>query len=172
MTTTISDELAKRIDEHLAKNPRAMTLELARSLEVPESEIVRRLPEGRSTALDVSRFEEIMQASSKLERVFVIVSNASATMESTGQLGGFSRSGAYFNVQSDSIDMHIRTDKLSAAFAVQKPSHMDGVSTLSVQFFDDVGASSFKVFFSFGSKAPTEQIQQVWTSIRRDFATA
>ncbi len=170
MTMAIGDALAKRIDEHLAKNPRAMTLELARSLEVPESEIVRRLPEGRSTTLDVARFQDIMQAASQLERVHVIVSNASATMESTGQLGGFSRSGAYFNVQSDTIDMHIRTDKLSAAFAVQKPSHMDGVSTLSVQFFDDIGASSFKIFFSFGSTAPAPEVVEVWESIRRDFA--
>lgn len=170
MTSAISDELAKRISDKLEANPRAMTLELARTFEVPEVEVVRRLPDGRSTALDVARFEDIMQAASQIENVHVILSNASATMESTGQLGGFSTSGQYFNVQSDSIDMHIRRDRMADGFAVEKPSHMDGVSTLSVQFFDLNGDSSFKIFFSFGSKVPKPEVRQVWDRIRSELA--
>ena len=60
------------------------------------------------------------------------------TLEATGQFGNFSTWGEFFNVQTK-LDMHIRWPQLAAAFAVEKPGHLDGVPTLSVQFFDAAG---------------------------------
>ena len=40
-------------------------------------------------------------------------------------------------------------------FALEKPSHMSGLRTQSVQFYDRLGASAFKVFFTFGSTEPS-----------------
>ena len=64
--------------------------------------------------------------------------------------------GWFFNVQTK-LDMHIRWPRLGTAFAVEKPGHLDGVPTLSVQFFDKDGQSAFKVFLSFGGKQPSAE---------------
>ena len=48
--------------------------------------------------------------------------------------------------------MHIRGARLATVFAVVKPSHIDGVDTLSFQFYDRDGAAAFKVFVTFGGK--------------------
>jgi putative hemin transport protein len=86
-----------------------------------------------------------------------------------GQFGGFSEWGEFFNVQSKSLDMHVRWGELAAAFAVEKPSHMDGVHTLSVQFFDRAGAAAFKAFVTFGGqKAPPERLAQ-FAALRERF---
>ena len=75
-----------------------------------------------------------------------------------------------FNVQSNSLDMHIRWPQLGAAFAVEKRSHMnDDVTTLSVQFFDRAGQAAFKVFLNFGGK-PSEERRQQFADLRTRFA--
>src|SRR5207248_9334666 len=138
--------------------PSQMTLQLARQLGVPEAEVIRAMPEGRSIELDLGRWEELLTSLAELGKVHVIVSNGCVTSEVVGEFGGFSTWGEFFNVQSKSLDMHIRHAQLAAAFAVEKPSHMDGVSTHSFQFFDRDGASAFKVFVTFGEKAPPERV--------------
>ena len=35
---------------------------------------------------------------------------------------------------------------------MKKPGHMDGIDTLSIQFFDPSGAAAFKVFLTFGAQ--------------------
>jgi putative heme iron utilization protein len=89
--------------------------------------------------------------------VRVIVSNGSVTAELEGQFGGFSRAGQFFNVQTTTLDMHIRWEELGAAFAVEKPGHLDGINTLSFQFFDRTGAAAFKVFLNFGEAVVDER---------------
>jgi len=74
-----------------------------------------------------------------------------------GQFGGFSTAGEFFNVQTDSLDMHIRWQQLAAAFAVEKPGHMDGMATRSFQFFDQTGAAALKVFLNFGGPISPER---------------
>jgi putative heme iron utilization protein len=54
--------------------------------------------------------------------------------------------------------MHLRWRNLGAAFAVEKPGHLDGVNTLSFQFFDRDGHAAFKVFLSFGEEATPERV--------------
>src|SRR5207249_2125307 len=119
----------------LADNPTGMTLQLARRLGVPEAEVIRLLPEGRSVELDLGRWRELFESFEGVGKVHVIVSNACVTCETVGEFGGFSVWEEFFNVQSRSLDMHIRWPELGSAFAVEKPSHMDGGRTLSVQFF-------------------------------------
>jgi putative heme iron utilization protein len=65
--------------------------------------------------------------------------------------------------------MHIRWPRLGAAFAVEKPGHLDGVPTLSVQFFDKDGQSAFKVFLTFGSKPPTPERRAQFDALRTQF---
>src|SRR5437764_13090197 len=134
----------------VANNPRKMTLQLARDLGVPEVEVVRAFPPERVTELDVSRWEDLLRRLEPLGTVRVLVSNGAATVEVDGRFGGFSTTGEFFNVQTDTLDMHLRHQNLAAVFAVEKPGHMDGMATRSLQFFDRDGAAAFKVFLNFG----------------------
>ena len=161
MSRTTPNDVATQVREALARNPGAMTMQLARDLGVPEAEVVRALPDGRAVELDAGRWEEIIRSFEALGQVHVIVSNGATTIEAVGQFGGFSTWGEFFNVQSQSLDMHVRWGQLAAVFAVEKPSHVDGVNTLSFQFYDRDGHAAFKVFVTFGGqKAPPERLAQ------------
>ncbi len=153
----------------VASNTRRMTSQVARDLGVPEAEVIRALPDGQAVALDVSRWEELIRAFEPLGRVHVICTNGAVTLESFGQFGNFSTFGDYFNVQTATLDMHVRHGKLAAAFGVVKPGHMDGVSTVSVQFYDDRGDSAFKVFLSFGGKPTPPERMAAFEAIRERF---
>jgi putative heme iron utilization protein len=167
----MKDDVAQRIQAAVEAHPRKMTLQLARDLGVPEVEVIRAFPPQRVTELDIGRWEELLHSFEALGSVRVIVSNGCATAELEGQFGGFTKTGPFFNVQTPSLDMHIRWEELGAAFAVEKPSHMNGVSTLSIQFYDRAGAAAFKVFLNFGeavSPLRAEQFAQLREQFRRD----
>src|SRR5689334_22207286 len=100
-------DAARRVREALARQPGAMTMQLARELGVPEAEVVRALPDGRAVELDAGRWEEIIRAFEVLGQVHVIVSNGATTIEAVGQFGGFSTWGEFFNVQTPTLDMHV-----------------------------------------------------------------
>jgi putative heme utilization carrier protein HutX len=152
----------------LDAHPGAMTLQLARDLGVPEAEILRALPAGRAVELDGTRWEDLLRRLEELGEVHVIVTNGAATLEAVGCFGGFSTWGEFFNVQTKTLDMHIRFANLGAAFAVEKPSHMTGVNTLSVQFYDTAGHAAFKVFLNFGGRASPERAAQ-FAALRAEF---
>jgi putative heme iron utilization protein len=154
----------------LARDPRRMTVQLARELGVPEEQVIRALPAGRVTELDVARWEELLRALEPLGRVHVIVTNGAVTLEAFGTFGNFSTFGEYFNVQTRDLDMHIRPATLGAAFAVEKPGHLDGVNTLSFQFYDLNGAAAFKVFLTFGGANPPAAKVEAFVAIRERFA--
>jgi putative hemin transport protein len=162
-------DLHGRIRAAVEENPGKMTLQLARELGVPEVEVIRALPDGRAVELDVGRWEELIRGFEALGKVHVLVSNGGATLEAVGQFGGFSTWGEFFNVQTKSLDMHIRWPQLAAAFAVEKPSHMDGVPTMSFQFFDRSGAAAFKVFVNFGGSAPPPERVALFAGMRDRF---
>ena len=164
--SAVSTDTVERIRAALQADPGRMTMQLARELAVPEAEIVRQMPQ--SVELDAARWEEIISAFEPLGKLHVIVSNGGATLEAVGAFGGFSKWHEFFNVQTDSLDMHIRWPELADVFAVEKPSHMTGVSTLSVQFYDRAGAAAFKVFFNFGGK-PSPELAARFTELRSQF---
>lgn len=161
--------LRQRIRERLAAAPSQMTLQLARDLGVPEVAVIRELPDDRAMELDASRWQDIIEDLPAFGTVHVIVSNGAATLEATGIFGGFSTWGEFFNVQTPSLDMHIRHTNLGPIFAVEKPSHMTGVSTLSVQFYDRDGHCALKVFPAFGAKAPDPDVRRRFDEIRAKY---
>jgi putative hemin transport protein len=161
--------LAETVRAAVQENPRAMTLQLAREFGVPEVEIIRALPDGRAVELDISHWEELIRSLETLGTVHVLVSNGAATLEAVGQFGHFSTWGEFFNVQTKSLDMHIRWQQLGSAFAVEKPGHLDGVNTLSIQFYDRAGSAAFKVFLSFGGRAPAPERVAQFTQLRERF---
>jgi putative heme iron utilization protein len=149
-----------RIRAAVERNPRKMTLQLARDLGVAEVEVIRAFPPDRVTELDIARWEELLRSFEALGPVRVLVSNGATTIEVDGEFGGFSTAGEFFNVQTVSLDLHIRWQQLAAAFAVEKPGHMDGTATRSFQFFDRAGAAALKVFLNFGGPISPEREAQ------------
>jgi putative heme utilization carrier protein HutX len=151
------NEATDRIRAAVEKNPRKMTLQLARDLGVSEVEVIRAFPADRVMELDITRWQELLQCLEALGSVRVLVSNGATTLEVDGQFGGFSTAGEFFNVQTDSLDLHIRGQQLAAVFAVVKPGHMDGTATRSFQFFDQTGTAALKVFLNFGGPISPER---------------
>jgi putative heme utilization carrier protein HutX len=146
-----------RLRETVQRDPGRMTMQVAREFGVAEAEVVRALPDGRSVELDAKRWEGLLRALEGCGDVHVIVSNGATTIEAVGRFGGFSTTGPFFNVQSEGLDMHVRWQELGSVFAVEKPGHLNGVKTLSVQFYDRDGAAAFKVFLNFGGAATPER---------------
>jgi putative hemin transport protein len=161
-------EMRERIRAAIRDNPNQMSMLLARQFGVPEVEVIRAFPDDRAVELDPDRWEELIRSLEAFGKVHVIVSNGGATLEANGQFGNFSTTGDFFNVQSPSLDMHIRWREIGAVFAVEKPGHMDGKQTLSVQFFDRAGHAAFKVFLGFGGSIPPEKADRL-TQVRDTF---
>jgi putative hemin transport protein len=153
-------ETRERIRAAVRENPNQMTMLLARQLGVPEVEVIRAFPDDRAAELDPGRWEELVRRLEGFGKVHVIVSNGGATLEAHGQFGGFSTTGDFFNVQTKSLDMHVRWREVGAVFAVEKPGHLDGKKTLSFQFFDRSGHAAFKVFLGFGGSIPADKAEQ------------
>ena len=161
-------ETKERIQAAIRENPNQMTMLLAKQVGVPEVEVVRAFPDDRAVELDAQRWEDLIRRLEAFGKVHVIVSNGAATLEANGELGGFSTAGDFFNVQTKSLDMHIRWREIGAVFAVEKPGHLSGKETLSFQFFDRCGHSAFKVFLGFGGSIPPEKAER-FTEVRDAF---
>jgi putative hemin transport protein len=134
-----------------------MTLQLARDLGVPEVEVIRAFPPHRVTELDVGRREELLRSLETSGSVRVLVSDGATTIEVDGRFGGSSTAGEFFNVQTDTLDLHLRGQQLAAAFPVEKPGHPDGTATRRFQFFDRNGGAALKVFCTFGGPIAPER---------------
>jgi putative hemin transport protein len=171
MQKTNEDELT-RIRLAFEKNPRQMTMILARDLGVSEAEVMRALKGRVSRELKIEQWEEIIRQFEAFGKLHVICSNSAVTLESHGIFGNFSTHGEFFNVQTASLDMHIRYKNLASIFAVRKHGHLDGVDTLSVQFFDKQGNSAFKVFMSFGGAPPSAELLARYQALCDKFAVS
>ena len=68
-------DASERIQAAVRRNPRQMTLQLARDLGVPEVEVIRALPEDRAVELDASRWETLLRSLEALGLERVLVSN-------------------------------------------------------------------------------------------------
>ena len=159
---------SEEIRAFILENPNQMTMLLAKKFNVPEAEIIRAFPENRAVELNPARWEDLIQSLEEFGKVHVIVSNGATTLEAVGQFGGFSTAGVFFNVQTDSLDMHIRWQEIGAIFAVEKPSHLEGQNTFSFQFFDRSGHAAFKVFLNFGGAISSERAEK-FTQMREAF---
>src|SRR3954468_3540489 len=104
----MAEQTSDRVRAAVEKSPRKMTLQLARDLGVPEVEVIRAFPADRVTELNIAQWEELLRSLEVLGSVRVLVSNGATTIEVDGQFGGFSTAGEFFNVQTDTLDMHIR----------------------------------------------------------------
>ena len=169
-TLAITEDRYAAVREAFNADRSQMTLMLARQMQLPEVEVIRALQGDLAHELDPSCWEQIIRAFEALGNVHVIVSNGATTLEAFGQFGKFSKTDGFFNVQTKSLAMHIRSWELASVFAFRKPSHTDGREALSFQFFDQRGDCAFKVFLTFGGHDPAPEVLERYERLIRQFA--
>ena len=149
ITTQASPDLspAGSIRAYFAANPSGMTMMAARKFAVPERDVVEALvdvwPIRRMRA---GSFRELVESFPGLGTMRVFVRSRAAVIESVGEFGGFSEMGPFFNVQTDTLDMHILHAEIASIYSVRKIGHDSDFVTHSFQFFDKVGDAAFKAY--------------------------
>ncbi|HWE40029.1 MAG TPA: ChuX/HutX family heme-like substrate-binding protein [Isosphaeraceae bacterium] len=130
-----------------AADPSRLTMMAARSFGVAERAVVEALV-GRwpIVRLGDAAFRPLMDGLPELGPLRVFVRSRAAVIESVGTFGGYSETGPFFNVQTDTLDMHILAEEIDAVFAVEKRGHDSDVVTYSFQLFDRRGDAAFKAF--------------------------
>src|SRR5262249_15953551 len=126
-----------------------MTMMAARKFGVPEQRVLEAL-HGSSgwpiTKLRDGVFRELVESLPNPGLMGGFVRSQAAVIESVGHFGGFSEAGPFFNVQTDTLDMHILHEEIQSIYAVEKVGHDSDITTHSFQFFDRQGDAAFKAF--------------------------
>lgn len=143
-------EKAEQIREWFRKDSSRMTMVASRQFEVPEQEVLEALlTEWPINKLRAEAFTEIMDALKEVGLVRIFVRSRTCVMECDGTLGDaeYSVTGPFFNIDGGGLDMHIMFRDITAAYTMEKQSHMNPEdNTYSILFFDSKGEASFKVF--------------------------
>lgn len=140
-------DTAEAIRAFFREDPSRMTMMASRKFAVPERSVVDALvgqmPINR---LRDDCFLDLMAELPALQTMRVFVRSKAAIIESVGVFGGYSETGPFFNVQTDTLDMHIFPSEIAAIYAVRKIGHDSTFATHSFQFFDHEGNAGFKAF--------------------------
>ncbi len=79
--------------------------------------------------------------------------------------------GPFFNVQTDTLDMHILHAEIASIYAVRKIGHDSDFVTHSFQFFDQQGDAAFKAYlwedFPNVPAAPDRGVRRLDAPLRR-----
>src|SRR4051812_22501212 len=143
----INSALAESIRAYFREDRSRMTMMAARKFEVPEQSVVETLiGDMPIIRLRGDAFRELMEALPDLGTMRVFVRSRAAVIEAVGTFGGYSETGPFFNVQTDTLDMHLLPAEIAAVYAVEKRGHDSEFVTHSFQFFDRQGDAAFKAF--------------------------
>src|SRR3954453_3012924 len=129
------------------EDPSRMTMMAARKFGIPEQAVVAALVgHWPIIRLRDGAFREVMEAFPTLGMMRVFIRSRAAVLEAVGAFGGYSETGPFFNVQTDTLDMHLLPGEIAAVYAVEKRGHDSEFVTHSFQFFDRQGDAAFKAF--------------------------
>jgi putative hemin transport protein len=165
----LADAHADAIRAYFKDDPSRMTMMAARKFAVPEQVVVDALlDQWPIVRLRDDSFRDLMEALPSLGLMRVFVRSRAAVIESVGEFGGFSETGPFFNVQTDTLDMHILHDEIGAIYSVRKVGHDSDFVTHSFQFFDKGGDAAFKAFlWEDFPKVPPARIEAFQALTRR-----
>jgi putative hemin transport protein len=147
--------LAASILDYFRVDRSRMTMMAARQFGVPERAVVEALCSATGvdgpgawtiTRLRCDAFSDLMEALAGFGPLRVFVRSRAAILEVVGELGGYSKTGPFFNIQTDAIDMHVLPDAVDSIYAVVKWGHDTELVTHSFQAFDRHGDAAFKMF--------------------------
>ena len=145
----------------------------ARKFAVPEQAVVDALVgHWPIVRLRDGVFRDLMEALPGLGMMRVFVRSRAAVIESVGVFGGYSETGPFFNVQTDTLDMHILHAEIGPIYSVRKVGHDSDFVTHSFQFFDQAGDAAFKAFlWEDFPNVPPERVE-AFQELTRRFAEA
>ena len=124
METASPPDVADSIRAYFRDDPSRMTMMAARKFAVPERAVVDALVGTWPIArLRDGSFRDLMAALPGLGTMRVFVRSRAAVIESVGQFGGYSETGPFFNVQTDTLDMHILHEEVGPIYSVRKVGH-------------------------------------------------
>ena len=147
VAATPESERSESVRRWFQEDSSRMTVMAARKFGIPEQEVVDLLVgQWPVTRLRAGIFAELMEALPSLGTMRVFVRSKAAVIESVGVFGGYSETGPFFNVQTDTLDMHIFPAEIAAIYAVEKRGHDSDYATHSFQFFDRHGDAGFKAY--------------------------
>lgn len=140
-------ESAEAVRLWFREDPSRMTMMASRKFGLTEQAVVDSLVgQWPITRLREGVFSELMEALPSLGTMCVFVRSKAAIIEAVGVFGGYSETGPFFNVQTDTLDMHIFPAEICSIYAVEKRGHDSEYVTHSFQFFDRQGDAGFKAF--------------------------
>jgi putative hemin transport protein len=143
----LDQERAEAVRLWFREDPSRMTMMAARKFGLPEQAVVDSLMgQWPITRLRAGAFSELMEALPSLGTMRVFVRSKAAIIEAVGIFGGYSETGPFFNVQTDSLDMHILPAEIASIYGVEKRGHDSDFVTHSFQLFDRQGDAAFKAF--------------------------
>ena len=159
--TLLTDDLTRSILSYFQDDSSRMTMMAARKFGVPEQAVVDALVgHWPIVRLRDDAFRDLMEALPGLGVMRVFVRSRAAVIESVGEFGGYSETGPFFNVQTETLDMHILHAEIGPIYSVRKVGHDSDFVTHSFQFFDKNGDAAFKAFlWEDFPKVPTDRIE-------------
>ncbi len=173
MESATLDGIADAIRAYFKDDPSRMTMMAARKFAVPERSVVDALVgQWPIVKLREEAFRDLMEELPNLGVMRVFVRSKAAVIESVGTFGGFSESGPFFNVQTDTLDMHILHAEIGSIYSVLKVGHDSEFVTHSFQFFDRTGDAAFKAFLWEGYPKVTAHRVEAFQELTRRFAWA
>ncbi len=139
--------VAESIRSYFREDPSRMTMMAAKKFSVSERDVVDALVgQWPIVRLRDGCFRDLMEELPGLGLMRVFVRSRVAVIESVGVFGGFSETGPFFNVQTDTLDMHIFPAEVASIYSVRKVGHDSDYVTHSFQVFDHEGNAGFKAF--------------------------
>jgi putative hemin transport protein len=146
-TASLDHARIEAIRTWFGEDPSRMTMMAARKFGIPEQAVVASLVgQWPIIRLRDGAFPEVMEQLPGLGTMRVFVRSRAAVIEAVGTFGGYSESGPFFNVQTETLDMHILPAEIATIYSVEKRGHDSDTATHSFQFFDRQGDAAFKAF--------------------------
>src|SRR3954447_25342467 len=166
---TLALDRAEAIRSWFRHDPSRMTMMAARRFGVPERDVIEALiGQAPIDRLHDGSFREVMDELPGLGTMRVFVRSRAAVIEAVGTFGGYSETGPFFNVQTETLDMHILHAEIGAIYAVEKWGHDTNFATHSFQFFDHAGDAAFKAFlWENFPEVPADRIEAFHSLTRR-----
>ena len=165
----VERELTAAIRDYFEPERSGLTMMAARKFGVPERTVVEALVgHWPIVRLRAEGFRELIESFAALGPMRVFVRSRAAILEAVGTFGGFSETGPFFNVQTDTLDMHLIPAEVGSIYAVDKIGHDSTITTHSFQFFDRSGDAAFKAFLWDGfPEVPAERVANYRELIER-----
>lgn len=165
----VDHERAEAVRLWFREDPSRMTMMASRKFGLPEQAVVDSLMgQWPITRMRDGAFAELMEALPSLGLMRVFVRSKAAIIESVGVFGGYSETGPFFNVQTDTLDMHIFPAEIASIYAVEKRGHDSEYTTHSFQFFDRQGDAGFKAYlWENYPQVPAARIESFYELARR-----